>query len=372
MRKERSSLVIWIVGLLAVGLILAFLIFFTPLGMVVFIPLQMRQIRNIESRMQQPQISGEVATNLALYCQSVDLLQITNGLNGAQLPPPLPQLGAHAWGDIQSNRALVEFGGGFYHYGYSLALNESRSSADTNIWELSLDREGQPSKLLQTIALPASTQAPLSFFISNSLAAYDARLKEKPREIHLHQSKIAFLLRYDRFKVRSACTNAINDLPRHWWPQLTLALWDAGHGHFDDASRNFSTFAASKPSYSTYLYLAYFYHVTGKTNEAASAVEKAISFPITEAWDDTLNSECRGYSLGVFLYQDGKFSSVIKLCDAVLPLAQKEEYAAPSLTVLKAAAQSALSGGNPDFRPNLDILAFNPYEGSDIQTLLSP
>ena len=301
-KERRSSHVTWIVGLLVAGLILAFLIFLTPLGMVVFIPLQMHRIKNIESRMQKPQISGKVATNLALYCQSVDLLQITNYLDGSQLPPPLPQLvTAHAWGDIQSNRALVEFGGGIYHYGYSLALNESKSSAETNVWELSLDREGQPAKLLHAILLPASAQAPLSSFISNSLAAYDARLKESPREIRLHQSKIAFLLRYDRSLVRSACTNAVHDLPRHWWPQLTLALWDAGHGHFDDASRNFSTFAASKPTYSTYLYLAYFYHVVGRTNEAASAVEKAATFPITEGWDDSLNSECRAGGEQLFL-----------------------------------------------------------------------
>ena len=371
MRKERSLLT-WIVGLLAVALIVAAMVFFTPLGMLVFIPLQMHQIRNVESRMQEPQIAGEVATNLALYCQSMDLLQITNGLGASQLPPPIPKLGTHPWGNIGTNYAQVEFGGGFYHYGYSLSLNESGSNIATNVWELSITREGQPNKLLQTITLPVSARVPVSLFLSNSLAEYNSRLAKTPRDLRLHQSKIAFLLQYDRSQVRSACTNAVNDLPHHWWPQLTLALWDAGHGHLEDASRNFATFADSKSNYSTYLYLAYFYHLTGKTNEAANAVEKAVSLPVKESWDDSLNSECLSYSLAVYLYQDGKYATVVKLCDAVLPLAQKENYAAPSLSVLKAAAQSALSGGNPDFRPNEDLLAFHPYEDSAIRALLSP
>jgi hypothetical protein len=39
-------------------------------------------------------------------------------------------------------------GGGFYHFGYNLELDQTNSVPATNVWNLFLAREGSPDKLL--------------------------------------------------------------------------------------------------------------------------------------------------------------------------------------------------------------------------------
>ena len=54
----------------------------------------MNNIRKIEARMQQATLYLPVATNLALYCQSSEGLQLTNIVGASRLPQPLPSLGS--------------------------------------------------------------------------------------------------------------------------------------------------------------------------------------------------------------------------------------------------------------------------------------
>ena len=62
---------------------------------------------------------------------------------------------------FEADRAVVEFGGGFYHYGYRVRLEQEdpprtnrpwvlHSVPRYNVWELYLSREGQPEKLFFT------------------------------------------------------------------------------------------------------------------------------------------------------------------------------------------------------------------------------
>jgi hypothetical protein len=209
-------------AVLTVGLLLA-LIFFTPLGIFVFVPIQMARIHRVEKQMQTPQIYTQVATNLALYCQSIDVLNITNSLGTSRLPQPLPQLGS-PWGMVESNYAHVEFGGGFYHYGYGLQRDESASDSLTNVWELRFVSESHAAdKLLLRFGLPASARYPTAAFLKNSLTEYDARIWKNPEDVSLYQAKFNFLIQYDRSQLRSVCVDGIKALPDHWWPRLTLA-----------------------------------------------------------------------------------------------------------------------------------------------------
>lgn len=354
----------------AVMAALAALVFFSPVRMFVGIPIAIHQIHKQEGRMQLPGNCQPVATNLALYCQSLELLQITNEIGVSRLPPPIPQLGA-ARGMFTSNNAFVEFGGGFYHYGYRLDLDATKSGAGNNVWQLFLCREGSPDALLYTCSLPEVARYPVSMFLSNSLAEYDSRIKATPNDLGLYKGKLNLWLQFDRTQVRPACTNFINLVPEHWWPRLTLALLDGGNGHFDEASTNLVKFVESQPSYSGYIYLAYFYQVTGKPDAAAKAVEKAVSYPIVDLKHDHNNTECRGYSAGVYLFQAGKYSTVVKLCDALLPVTINGNYAKAALSDLKSAANTALTGGSPAFKPSGDILGFNPYEDFNLTVLMS-
>ena len=364
--RDRWGLYFCLVGF---GLLVAAW-FLTPLGMFVGISLTMSKIRRMEARMQDTEIFLPVATNLALYCQSFETLRLTNGVGASRLPHPLPSLGSpHAL--FETNHAYIEFGGGFYHYGYGLRLDEEASSPQINVWELYLSREGQGEKLLHRFTLPSAARVTVSEFTSNSIAEYNRRLAKSPGDLELHKAKISLLIQYSRNEVRAACLSAIKAMPHHWWPRLTLALIDTGKGKHLEAAIELTKFVESRPSYSRYIYLAYFYQLTDRPKESAQAIEKAIFFPIVDLDDDHTNTECRGYSAGVYAFRNREFPTVIKLCNALLPVKDNGGYAKGALRDLQSAAEAAMTGSNAQFTPSESVLAFDPYETVDIRALLS-
>src|SRR5690349_8961520 len=127
----------WYLWSIAIALVVMVAWFLTPLPMLVGIRLSMSRIRRLEARMQKPEIYLPTATNLALYCQSSEDLHLTNIVGTSRLPQPLPSLGT-PWASFETNFAHVEFGGGFYHYGYRILKDDVASNSQTNIWELFL------------------------------------------------------------------------------------------------------------------------------------------------------------------------------------------------------------------------------------------
>lgn len=371
MSEERGGLSRWLIGAVIIAIAIVLLWFFTPFGMFIAISIQMTKIHRQEQKMQRPEFYVPLATNLALYCQSVDELQLTNTIGASRLPQPLPRLGS-PWGMFYTNYAHIEFGGGSYHYGYRIKLDEEASNSRRNVWELYFHRDNPPDKLLHRVAITPTARVPLGMFVSNSIAEYDRRLAKEPTDLHLHRAKIAFLLEHSRPQVRPACIEAVQALPNHWWPRMTLALVDSGKGKFAEASNDFRSFTEAHPGFSRYLYLAYFYQLTGKPHESAQAIEKAITFPIKDLDDDENNSECRGYTMGVYAFRNREFAAVVKLCDALLPVKENGGYAKSALRTLKSAAEAALAGNNPEFSPSEDVIGFNPYEKIDAQALLTP
>jgi tetratricopeptide (TPR) repeat protein len=324
----------------------------------------------VEAQLKRAEIYLPVATNLALYCQSSDDLRLTNMVGVSKLPQPLPSLGS-PWASFETNFAHVEFGGGFYHYGYRIQMDEAQSSSQTNVWELFLCREGQPEKLLHRFALASGDRVSLAQFTSSSISEYNQRLAKSPRDLDLHKAKISLLLQYKPQAVRAACIDAVEAMSDHWWPRLTLALVDTGKGNYDEAASELIKFTENKPSYSRYIYLAYFYQLNGRSRDAAQAIRKAISFPIIDLDDDQSNTECRGYSAGVYAFRSGEYETVIKLCKALLPVKENGNYAKGALQDLEAAAESATKGSRPDFTPSEAVKDFDPYERIDVHKLLS-
>jgi hypothetical protein len=360
----------WYLWLIGIAVLLAAAWFFTPLPMFVGITMSMSKVRRVEARMQRAEIYLPTATNLALYCQSSEDLHLTNTVGGSRLPQPLPSLGS-PWASFETNFAHVEFGGGFYHYGYRIRLDEAASTAQTNVWELNLCREGQPEKLLHRFALASSRRVGLAEFTRIAIAEYNQRLAKSPRDLSIHKAKISLLVQYKPDEVRAACAEAVKAVPDHWWPRLTLAFVDTGNGKYAEASRELVKFTESKASYSRYIYLAYFFQLVEKPQEAAQATEKAITFPIVDLDDDENNTECRGYSAGVYAFRSGNYPTVVKLCNALLPIKENGNYAKAALQDLKSAAESAIGGSRAEFTPSESILGFNPYERVDIQRVLS-
>lgn len=337
-KQAKSRMILGSVAIIAVAVVMI------PFTWIAGMFWAMHGIKQIEKRLKDPVVYQAVATNLALYCQSISSLNLTDIVGSARLPQPLPQLGHHPWGSFYTNDAHVEFGGGFYHYGYGLRLGENISGSNTNFWELSFRSEGSPDTLLTRFTLASDARMPVATFVSNTLSEFLRRIAADPGNLDAHKGRIRFLLEHDRTQVRQACLDAIKAMPEHWWPNLTLALWDSGQGRFAEASKTFVEFVKKKPSYSRYIYLAWFYQTLNHPDEAVAAIEKAVQYPIIDLSDDETNTECRGYSVGVSAYRSGKYGPVIKLCDALLPIRENGDYAKPALIKLRSAAEAAQKG----------------------------
>jgi hypothetical protein len=367
LRQALLTFTAIVLGVVAIWVLAAFVF---PVTMFAGIFWSMHGIKQIEKRMKSPAVYELVATNLALYCQSISSLNLTDSVNGARLPQPIPQLVEDASGWFRPDSAMIICGGGFYHYGYSLQLDPNSSGSNTNYWELYFRSENSPDLLLTRFPFPASAQLPLSVFESNVLSEYSRRIASDPANLNYHKGRIRFLLEYKPNFVPQACQDSIKDLPDNWWPRLTLALWDSGHGRFTDASKALVEFAEKKPSYSHYIYLAWFYQTMNHPDDAATAIENAVKYPVLDLSDDEANTECRGYTVGVSAFQSGKYDAVIKLCDVLLPVRANGDYAKGGLNALRAAAAAARSGKVKALQPDSDILFFNPYENMNLDVLL--
>jgi hypothetical protein len=213
-------------------------------------------------------------------------------------------------------------------------------------------------------------------FIASALAEYrrEAALntKEDIHALRVQQARINFVLQCDRSRVRDARFWATRDMASHWWPRLTLALFDASHGFYDAAESNLVIWAKSQPSYSRYMVLAYFHRVMRKPDEAAAAVEIAITYPIVDLPGDMMNTECRGYWAGIYAFGAGKYSTVVRLCDALLPVRENGDYAKAALRNLKAKALAAQDREPVQFEPSDQMAEYDPFDVLSLDALLAP
>ncbi len=327
-------------------------------------------IKEIERKLQTPEIYRLAATNLARYCQSKQSLGFSEELKTPEMPIPLPQLGS-CYGVFRSNSVHVGYGGGHYHFGYKLRLDEEGSTVSSNRWDLFFYNDNYKDGPLYSFDLPSAARVSVDEFLGSALQEYDLRLRQTPQDLELHRSKIALLLQHRPKQAGYAISNMVGALPDHGWPRLTLALAEAGAGRYKQGQSGMLVFVESKPSFSSYLYLAYFYKTLGLHGEAANAVERAVTFPITNLDSDPNNARVRGYPLGVYLFENGHYSAVIKICDALL-LVKDGDFQAPELSALRANAEVALSGGKASFKPATAGRLFDPYEEFPLQRLLNP
>ena len=58
------------------------------------------------------------------------------------------------------------------------------------------------------------------------------------------------------------------------------------------------------------------------------------------------------YSAGVYALRSGNYSSVVKLCNALLPIKENGNYAKAALQDLKSAAESGIAGSRVDCTPS--------------------
>jgi hypothetical protein len=370
MSEEKHGLPWLLIAVLLSVLLVAAFFTFPMLRIYPMVFFSVHQIKRQEAKMQNLEFSSQVGRSLAVYCQSGAAIFPTGFVGTAWLPVPVRDLNP-SFTTITETNAAIGIGGGFYHYGYSLE-RLTNSVPNSNAWKLTLLREGSVPKLVSTFFTAVTETIPVSNFVANALLEYDRLSKNTKDEDDvrwLEQNRVAFLLQFDPAKVRDACIRASRDYPKRWWPRLTLAIVDSADGKEDQAAHEFASWVESNPSYSRYIYLAYYYEVMGKPDAAAQAMEKAVKYPIIDLDDDDSNTECRGYSAGVYAFRSGKYGTVIKLCDVLLPVQVNGNYAKGALRDLRQAAAEAQSGALPTFGPSQQVPTFNPYEYVSIEAL---
>jgi len=376
MEKDRGGFPWLLLSALSGVLILGVGLWFGfPLTrMIAGIFLASRSIKQQQAQMQTPAVYQPVAHDLAILCQSAAAIHPTGHVGIAWLPKSVRAF-APNFVTITASNAVVGTGGGFIDfYGYNLERDLTQSARGSNFWRLFFTGRGVTSSPLYAFSTSTSEVVNARDFIEETLAEYQRQAALKQEDIYalrVQQHRINFLLQVDRRRVREACVMATQDLPSHWWPRLALAIVDASHGKNPEAELELTRWVESNPSYSRYMCLAYFYQVMQKPEQAAAAIEKAITYPIVDLPDDMTNTECRGYSAGVYAFGARKYSTVVKLCDALLPVRENGDYAKAALKDLKAKALAAQAGEQVSFEPSDQVLGFNPYEEVDLGALRS-
>jgi hypothetical protein len=112
-----------------------------------------KQARAFNQQLQKAEVFTPAAFSLARMCQA----GMTNEYDRfTNLVPHLQNGLGDCWGSISSNRANMEFGGGFWHFGYELTLDEANSNRETNFWILMKYAEGESNRTLLKFSLPTS------------------------------------------------------------------------------------------------------------------------------------------------------------------------------------------------------------------------
>jgi hypothetical protein len=126
---------------------------------------------------------------------------------------------------------------------------------------------------------------------------------------------------------------------------------------------------STKPDYVRYMDLAYYYEYEKQPEKAASAMLSATRYSLDDDTRDhgDFRPQLMGYLAAVRAYRSGQFKTVVLVCDQ---LEKGEEPDEEALTLQKAAARRAL-GQAATFKPNAEILAYDPlfYNESTGETL---
>ena len=304
----------------------------------------LQEIHKTEQFLQDPKVYEPVGKKLALYWQS-DRSLFPDTLEPEWLPSELSPIG-HGWGDLFDTGAFLEFGGGFYHFGYDLTLDRAASTPEKNSWNLALLREESEDLLLYSFTLPVKDRLSPAELLNEVLANLDEKLLQCPQSRSLFERKIELFIRFDRLpEARQTCAKMLEAMPNDWWAVLINAVLLHEEGETQRAEDLITLWVRRNECFDGYLDLAYFYHLINKPREAAAAIIKATQFdPEPGLEEPGGNVRFRGYTAGMCAYRAGDYDAVVRLCDYLLSDKIREDNAETVLKHLRYAAQHAQAG----------------------------
>jgi hypothetical protein len=331
----------------------------------------MGHILKSESALRKPRVYEPVGRTLALYCQS-DPSLFPQYMGYAWLPEALNAVG-HGRLSVREDRAHVEMGGGFHHFGYRLVQDPGTTSPATNAWHLYMYSEGSKDRHLKTFYLDAEHRLSPEDLLKSVVAGYDKQILCSPEDEEAHRGKIQVFLRFDRVtEAREACRSMLKAMPDAWWPVLVNALLLVDKNSLQEAEEIITRWVDRDRNYFRYMDLAYFFQLTGSPGKSAAAMRRSTEYDANTMWGHGGNSEYRGYTAAMYAYQSGEYETVVRLCDHLLEVTINGDYAKRGLRELKDAAVKARQ--RPDNAPKVKwadgINPFDPFENLDIEKLL--
>jgi tetratricopeptide (TPR) repeat protein len=303
---------LWIILLLVLLAVMAF----NPFSLIFFnVFLSMRQIKAVEAKLQKPTVYEPVARTLAVYCQS-DPGIFPKMLSYAWLPGEAAGLG-NPWCEITPGGAFVQYGGGFYHFGYHLELDAAASTPATNVWSLSLAREDSPDLPLLTLRLAAKDHLTVGDLQKLMGANFDQFIKAGRTDAY--RDKVVFQLRYGQMAQAAAtCQDWMQAQPDSWLPRFSYAHVRCRLGETEPAAAQFSDWVNAHKNFPHDTYLALFNYREGRTNQALAAVRLALSQPFVEPPGSDGSKFYLGQNGALIAYAAGDYDLCLALCDKML------------------------------------------------------
>jgi tetratricopeptide (TPR) repeat protein len=334
----RKRIIIWTAVIAALA-ILGLVIVGGPLIWCISLD---RDINSEIAFLKQPSVYEPVARILPLYCQS-DPNLIPTHLDTAWFPAPLRDQD-RGWGNVTSENALIEMGGGFCHFGYTLKLDKDDSSGGQRVWRLFLHDERSGETLLSTARVNKEAKLSENEIVNTVTAGYDSLIASKPTNPATRQLKIEFLLGYGRMSnAVETCSEWVKNAPNSWQAQLTHAHLRCRSGQVDQAAADFTAWVDQHPSFPYYVYLALFNTREGRPVPALAAIRHALDQPFVEPPEASGNKFYLAHNAAViaFVQKDYKLSRA--MCEKALADDRKEDFWRRKLLKLLAAI-SVLEG----------------------------
>lgn len=323
-----------------------------------------------EWKMRRPAVYKPVAETLARYCQS-DPALFPSTLDEPWLPKEAALVNS-GWGGVSPDRAGIQFGGGFYHFGYKLERDPAASKPGANAWNMYAQGEGKPDMLLYSFTLAPSEKVNADELLARATAGYDAWLAKNPDDDNRMQESVEAFLRAGKIDgARQRCRDLAARMPAYYWVVLVNALLDVDEKSFAEGEKRIGDWAKKNPNFFGYLDLAYFHHLAGEPADAEAAIMEAVKYDANLAWGHGTNSDSRGYTAGYLALQSGRPGAAVAMADHMAAVTINGSYAKGAFRALKDAALKAEAGRPETLALDSHVGLYDPFARLDSAKLFN-
>jgi hypothetical protein len=282
------------------------------------------------------------------------------------------------WVDVGPDGARVEFGGGFYHFGYLLKRESQATETDrTAAWVLYLYSEDSKDRALDRFTFGADEALTEEQFVDRTLAELDRRIASGD-DAHVAGADDAFAsVQRCKFAIKhhqvERLRRAIRDTARQnadAWRDVLLAYLIDSRSDPPGAAERLRQWAASKGDFSAWLLGAYAFDKAGEPDAAEEAVLRACTFPADDPPWLSYNARYRGLALCYRLYAAGKRGACEALCGSLLAYSGSQDYLANDFLLIQKTCRSEKTSTAPAWVPTFQSgFVFDPFAGIDIDAL---